>query len=274
MVRTLKLLWKSLKLSFVLSIILTLILTNVIIGSLLYEKATGKMPLIGLPRSEPLLTEPKATETLNKAPSSPKKNSVLLDAPLINQMPELYNGCEITSLAMLLQFFGINKDKMELAREMKKDPTPMKTDAAGNITYWGNPTLGFVGDVKGKDKGYSIYHTALFDVLKTYISTAVDLTNQSFESLEQQIDAGIPVVVWTTIDYVEPKRWVIWDSPAGPVRATFSVHSVLLVGYDQKYVYVNDPLSSVKGKRVDKQQFIRSWEALGKQALSYTPSHQ
>ncbi len=268
------LLWKSLKISIVLSIILTLILINVILGILLYEKATVKSSLFGLPQSEPLVAEIKATQTLNGDSTPPHKNSVLLDAPLINQLPELYNGCEITSLAMLLQFFGTNKGKMELVREMKSDPTPLKTDSAGNITHWGNPNFGFVGDVTGKDKGYSIYHTALLDVLKKYISTAVDLTNQSFESLEQQIDAGIPVVVWTTIDYVEPKRWIIWDSPGGPVRATFSVHSVLLVGYDQNYVYVNDPLSSVKGKQVDKRQFIRSWEALGKQALSYTPSHQ
>lgn len=80
---------------------------------------------------------------------------------------------------------------------------------------------------------------------------------------------GVPVIAWTTTAYVEPTQWVVWDSPKGPVRATFSVHSVLLVGYDQHNVYVNDPLSGVQGQQVDKQQFIRSWEALGKQALSY-----
>ncbi|WP_235613257.1 C39 family peptidase [Paenibacillus sp. LC231] len=225
-------------------------------------------------QSEPLMLPEPKTIPMQDVSSLPQINIVKLDAPLIKQLPELYNGCEITSLAMLLQFHGIAKNKMELVGEMKKDPAPMKTDAQGNITYWGNPNLGFVGDITGKEKGYSIYHSALFDLLKNYIPTAVDLTNHSFDTLEQQLAQGVPVIAWTTTTYVELPKWVVWDSPTGPVRATFSVHSVLLVGYDQQYVYVNDPLSGVKGQQVDKQQFIRSWEALGKQALSYTPPNK
>lgn len=180
MVKTPNLLWKSLKISFALGIVVTLIFINVILGSLLYEKATGKPLLVWRsPQSEPSeVPEPKATPTQNVT-SSPKKSAIRIDAPLVKQFPELYNGCEITSLAMLLQFYGINKGKMELAGEMKKDTTPMKTDTAGNITYWGNPDLGFVGDVTGKEKGYSIYHSALFDVLKTLYSNRCRF-NQSF----------------------------------------------------------------------------------------------
>ncbi|MUG86919.1 hypothetical protein GNP92_11260 [Paenibacillus timonensis] len=273
--RTLILLSKTLQISFVYSIIGTLIIINVIIGSLFYEKVTGK-PLLAWrsPQSEPLLLPEQKSTPMQGVSPLPQVNTVKLDAPLIKQLPELYNGCEITSLAMLLQFHGIDKNKMELVGEMKKDPTPMKIDANGNITYWGDPNLGFVGDITGNQKGYSIYHSALLHVLKNYIPTTVDLTNKTFDTLEQQMAQGVPIIAWTTIAYVEPSQWVIWDSPTGPVRATFSVHSVLLVGYDEQYVYVNDPLSGVKGHKVDKQQFIRSWEAFGKQALSYTPPNK
>jgi uncharacterized protein YvpB len=42
-----------------------------------------------------------------------------------------------------------------------------------------------------------------------------------------------------------------------------------MVGYDEKHVYVNDPLSGKKNVKIEKQQFIASWEALSRQALSY-----
>jgi uncharacterized protein YvpB len=112
----------------------------------------------------------------------------------------------------------------------------------------------------------------LFVLLKKYIPTGINLTGGTFEDLEQKISDGIPVVVWTTVTFTVPteKQWVVWDTPSGPVKVTFQEHTVLLVGYDEKHVYVNDPLGGKKSFKIKKQQFIASWEALGKQALSYT----
>lgn len=53
-------------------------------------------------------------------------SNIIWNAPLISQNPEMKNGCEVTSLAMLLQYQGINVTKMTLASQVKKDPTPYR----------------------------------------------------------------------------------------------------------------------------------------------------
>lgn len=195
--------------------------------------------------------------------------SVMLDAPLINQNPELDNGCEVTSLTMMMQFAGIKVNKLELARAMPKDKTPIQRNKSGTIVFWGNPNSGFVGDVTGKNAGYAIYHRALYIFTRLYLKSAVDMTNAPFIKLEQKLAQKKPVLVWTTNHYDAPKKWQTWDTPSGPIRTTREEHAVLLVGYDKKYVYVNDPLSYRKQQRIEKTRFLRGWEALGRQAISY-----
>ncbi|MGN7382824.1 MULTISPECIES: C39 family peptidase [unclassified Paenibacillus] len=211
----------------------------------------------------------ESTEDGEAAPE-PYPSSAMLTAPAIRQYPELYSGCEVTSLAMLLQFAGFDKDKMELAEEMPKDPTPIRYNEDGSIAYWGNPNLGFVGEVTGKAKGFGIFHTALIKQLESYIPSAVDLTGGEFEDIERHIAGGIPVIAWTTITFRIPDKWVVWDTPIGPIKTTFIEHAVLVVGYDENYVYVNDPYSGKAQVKVDKARFIETWELMGKQAITYT----
>ncbi len=65
----------------------------------------------------------KKTTSKNEPLQSPApsvQEKVILDVPLISQKPELKYGCEVTSLAMVLQHAGIKVNKMQLANSIQK----------------------------------------------------------------------------------------------------------------------------------------------------------
>ncbi|MET3698169.1 uncharacterized protein YvpB [Bacillus oleivorans] len=197
------------------------------------------------------------------------KKEMMVDVPLIKQNPELKFGCEVTSTAMLLQYAGVPVNKMELYKQVKKDPDPL-VERNGNIISWGNPADGFVGDMTGKKKGYAVFDQPIEDLVNQYLDgKAINFTNQPFSSLLTHVGKGFPIVIWTTGDYKLPNRWESWEHQGKTIKTPLDLHVVVLVGYDQEYVYLNDPLSGVKQAKVDKEQFIQSWDALEKRAVSY-----
>lgn len=282
-----RVLWAGMKVTLGFFLIAGLVFAAGVFSFMLYSKFSGKLlaetegaggmiAYAEAPVNDSQSTG-QAAAASNPAPEPaelpPAKTSNMIDAPMVRQKPELPSGCEITSLTMLLQFYGVNKSKMELLPEMKYDKTPIVFNKDGRIQSWGNPNLGFVGDPTGTTgRGFGIYHAALIELLKKYVPTAVDLTRKPFAEVEKQILSGIPVVAWTTIDYRVPSEWVIWDTPIGPIQTTFMEHAVLVVGIDEQNVYINDPLSGKEKQKIDKEQFVAIWEAMGRQAISYKKS--
>lgn len=260
------------KVTFAFFLLIGLTLTSGLLTVLLFERFTNASAVAAADASPaPSLAVAKPVPSPAKAATKekPLPVSALLDAPAIKQYPELPSGCEVTSLAMLLQYAGVKKSKMELAYEMPKDPTPIRYDNNGQIVSWGDPNVGFVGDVTGKSRGFGIYHAGLLPLLKAYVPAALDLTGKPFDLLAKQVAAGYPVIVWNTIDFAAPSKWVTWETPNGSVTTTFAEHAVLLVGYDENNVYVNDPVTGNKNVAIDKAQFLETWKTMGQQALSY-----
>ncbi|KZE64132.1 hypothetical protein AWM68_13580 [Fictibacillus phosphorivorans] len=201
--------------------------------------------------------------------SLPQK--VLLSAPLISQLPELPRGCEVTSLAMLLNYAGIKADKMTLAKQVAKDPTPYRK--VDDKVYFGNPNIGFVGDMYDKSKpGYGVYHKPIEALTRKYLgSRVVNLTGKPFTSVTNQLDKKKPVWIiansWFT--KLPSTQFQYFYTNQGPVKITYREHSVLVTGYDSQYIYFNDPLTNEKNRKINRTNFVAAWEQMGKQAISY-----
>lgn len=206
-------------------------------------------------------TQPKGTQL---------KEKQYLDVPLVKQNPQLKYGCEITSLTMVLQYAGFNVDKMTLAKQLEKDNDKLVRSKTGDIVKWGDPDEGFVGDMTGRNAGYAVFDQPIEDLMREYLGDrTVNLTGDSFDDIYRQLSDGKPVIAWTTGDYRLPDRWESWQHGDEKIKTPLDLHAVVIVGYDSKYLYLNDPLSGEKAAKVEKDVFIGSWKALKKRALSY-----
>jgi uncharacterized protein YvpB len=201
--------------------------------------------------------------------SAARPDRAYVEVDEINQLPELHNGCEVTALAIVLDHAGKSVGKMQLARDLQKDATPLRYDGRGGIAYWGNPSVGFVGDITGARRGYGVYHAPIAALMNRYLpGQALDLSGGSFDSVLDQVANGKPVIVWTTVHFTPVSNWVSWNSPSGKVSATFSEHAAVLIGYDAQTVTLADPLDG-QVDRVNRARFLTSWEQMGRQAVTY-----
>lgn len=188
--------------------------------------------------------------------------SKLLNVPLINQMtgPQLYNGCEVTSLAMILNYSGYSVTKNELAQNIKTVPMNYTNGLKGN------PSVGFVGDIED-GPGYAVYNGPIYELAKQYAGDrVVNLTNSPFTDIQIAVSNGQPVWVITTASFEPVSDLIKWQTPQGSLDITFSEHSVVITGYDNNYIYMNDPYG-VKDRKVSRENFEKAWVQMGSQAI-------
>ena len=194
---------------------------------------------------------------------------ILSSVPLIQQLPELDRGCEVTSLAMMLQYAGVSVDKMTLANEIKK------VDFIDDGVR-GNPNEGFVGNIYTfSESGYGVYHGPLFQLAEKYLpNKAVDLTGKNIEEIYKRIKAGQPVVMITNATFapLDAAEFTTWETNSGDVSITYNEHCVVLIGYDQEFVYIRDPLEDSLDVKVPRETFEQAWVQMGSQAISYVKS--
>lgn len=185
--------------------------------------------------------------------------------PIINQFPELPTGCEATALTMLLRAFDVSITKQEVANKIPRVALPYYKNG---IRYGGNPNEGFVGNP------YSIYSYGVFEkpiiqVINKYLpNRAENLTGKSFNELLEIIKDGRPVMIWATINMENVEYKQSWKLSTGEkFKWPSKEHAMVLIGYDDMYVYINDPYIGSE-RRYRRDVVTNRYNTLGKKAVT------
>lgn len=180
----------------------------------------------------------------------------LIRAPYIDQTKEWPTGCESVSTVMFLQYLGIDISVEQFVdRYLEKESFLEKE---GKL-YGGDPWKVFAGD-PADEQSMGCYAPVIRKALEKVFQEdrkaesvcresceewePVDLTGVSMKALlSEYIDADIPVIFWASIDLKETytgPEWILKDN--GEIFTWRSnEHCMLLVGYDEKNYYFNDP---------------------------------
>lgn len=185
-----------------------------------------------------------------------------LDVPIENQFPDYPNGCEVTSLSMLLNYYDVDVTKDTLAYHIK-----YVSSFEGN-KYRGNPNEGFVGYMTIANAGWCVYNKPLYDVAHKYTNRIQNYTGHSFMQVMKLVSDGHPVMIISTLKFKPVNDMQTWDTHSGKVKVTPSSHACVITGYDKKkqVVYVNNPYGR-KNQAVSWKNIEGSFNQQGKQAL-------
>ncbi|KRL04013.1 YvpB like protein [Liquorilactobacillus oeni DSM 19972] len=204
------------------------------------------------------------TSNKGKRKVQKKVSRIVLDVPLVNQMtePRLYNGCEVTSLTMLLNYNKIDVSKNVLADEI--NTVPLNYDDGEH----GNPNIGFVGDITGSSAGLGVYHGPITKLARKYSKNVKDISGQNFNKVIEQLELKHPVWTITTVSFARVNDFQDWQTPQGDMQITFSEHSVVITGFDRKnnLIYINNPYGT-KNQAVNWDNFEEAYNQMGKQAV-------
>ncbi len=162
---------------------------------------------------------------------------VCLDVENIMQYPELPNGCEITSLAIVLNYLGYEVDNVWLC----DNHLPIEDFIYGNPwkTYVGNP----------KNEGLGCYAPAIVEAGNSYLGSVnssyktKNISGTDFHSFTEYIDRGIPVIVWGTM-YMNCDPEVYWTRVYDGEEVVWhaSSHCLVLIGYTKDTYIFCDPM--------------------------------
>ncbi|WP_097074695.1 C39 family peptidase [Ureibacillus xyleni] len=192
-----------------------------------------------------------------------------LAIPVHLQEPELPNGCEITALTAVLNYYGAKTDKLEMTQKyLPKKPFEYR----GNQNYGPDPNIEYGGNPTELTGTY-VFAEPIVKAANSFISEekldiqAKNISGSTIEEITEYVRQGIPVITWVTLDLSKPRikgGWRITGS--GEYHQMFqNLHTMVLVAVRNDTVEVMDPLKGIKN--LDKSTFFKSYKESGEQAV-------
>lgn len=219
------------------------------------QPSSDKMNTTTLP-----ITSSTIAVTDNTSPQNISADNILPLKP-ISQYPELPTGCEMTSLAMVLNYYNLNSYKCDIADNY------LKKGQVGTVDF----RKAFVGDPRDNNS-YGCYSPVVVETANKYLVAhnvnlkAYNLVNKELEELFTYIDSNIPVIIWGTQDCKEGYYSVTWNVNGEDLTWFTPEHCMVMVGYDDTSVVVADPIYGDL-KYYDKNIFKNRYDSLQKQAV-------
>ncbi len=212
------------------------------------------------PPKESLTEEPTAEQLAERRineifESRLSADSASVSVEAIEQYPELPTGCEAVALTIALNAFGCGLEKTEIAENY--------------LEYNDNYAIGYCGD-PFSDSGAGIWPPGLVKTVENYVNDtgkkiyARNTSGKPMEELYKCIDAGCPVVVWTTYYLCEPMYTDDAEFYDGETYPWYdNEHCVTMYGYDLDAgtVDIADPLQGCV--TVDADEFGEINQAIG-----------
>lgn len=218
-----------------------------------------------------LINESKARPFQSVQMTRPPDGTDRRSVELIYQNPELPNGCEVTSLAMLLNWAGMETDKLELYELL-----PSQTFTSLDGTYYGvEPEAAYVGDAASVMGGWYCFEGPVIEAGNAWLeaqgsSLKVEkLSGLSRSELERYLSAGVPLAAWVTLKYQEPRlsTTTAWVTPDGTLYTPYSnLHCVVAAGIEDGGYLTADPIEG--WTLVDADAFWEAFEAMGSRAVA------
>jgi uncharacterized protein YvpB len=199
--------------------------------------------------------------------------------PVGTQRMQMPLDCEATSLTIALGSVGVRTTQQWVQGHFPTDTRAPVLGADGLPAQWGDPYTGFVGHVMGSEPGsnphwasyagWGAYAPVVARVAESLgVPVAAQLTGWNPQALYAAVEAGHPVLVWTTVDYSSQtaRTWTAWDGRIVPW--TEAGHVVVLMGVNTTAgtLEFSDPLTgSYNGTTM--AQFARTLTIYGDMAI-------
>lgn len=205
-----------------------------------------------------------------KLSDSAVKEKKQLDVKYFSQEDSgLPNGCEAVCAAMLLNYYKINVTPEEFADKYLKCEA---TFVSCGIRYGPNPRKAYSGDPRSASGGIGCYAPVIVDGINKAARGALcaeEISGAPLWRLREYVERGVPVAVWVTVDMGKTERFIKLSSPDGGDICLYpsNEHVMVLVGFDGDDYIFSDPYKSRGTVRYSTEEFLESYNALGRQAV-------